>query len=64
MGTIESGSLRCFFCHLAKSDQIYGYGDIKCWENSGGAVAAGLQYNFKVVMQSSDTLVDQIKSNC
>ena len=41
MGTIESGLLSCFFWHLEKSDQTYGSWDIKCWENSGAAVAAG-----------------------
>ena len=28
MGTVESGSLRCFFWHIAKSDQTYGSRDI------------------------------------
>ena len=40
MGTVESGSSRRFIWHLAKSNQTYGYGDIKCQENSAGAAAA------------------------
>ena len=56
MGTIESVSLRHFFWPLAKSDQTYGYGDIKCWGNSrggaagGGAAARGVQYDSKVLI--------------
>ena len=54
-----SGSLRCFFWHLAKSDQTYGYGDIKSQENSwglGGAEAAGgggggVQCDYKVLIK-------------
>ena len=40
MGTIESGLSTCFFWHLAKYDQTYHSGDIKCWENSRGGAAA------------------------
>ena len=54
MGTIESGSLRQFFWHLAMSNWTYSYGDIKCWETSrggaSGAAAAGVQYNSKVLI--------------
>ena len=52
MHTVESGLLRQFFWHLAKSNPTYGSWDIKCWENCGSAavgaavaVAAGVQYD-------------------
>ena len=35
MDTFESCFSRCFFWHLAKSDQTNGYGDINCQGNSG-----------------------------
>ena len=41
MHTVESGLLRWFFWHLAKSNRTYGSRDIKCWENYGAAAAAG-----------------------
>ena len=42
MDTIESGLLRRFFWHLAKSDWTYGSWDINCQENSrGGGAGAG-----------------------
>ena len=51
MGTVESGSLSCFFWHIAKSNQTYGSGDINYWENCRGGVAGvgaggggGVQY--------------------
>ena len=56
MGTVESGLLRCFFWHLAKSNQTNGYGDINCWENSGrnggggGGAAGGVQNNSKALI--------------
>ena len=53
MGTIKSSSSRRFFWRLVKSDQTYGYGNIKCLENSygrgviaaaaGGAAGGGVQ---------------------
>ena len=49
MGTIESGSLRYLFLHLAKSNWTYGSRDIKCWEKSGGgggAAAVGVQLDY------------------
>ena len=49
-GTIESSSLRHFFWHVAKFDQTYCYGNINCWEHSGTAAAAGVQYDSKVLM--------------
>ena len=59
IGTIESGSLRCFIWPLAKSNQKNCYGDINYQENSragaavtaAGGAATGVQYNSKVLMR-------------
>ena len=45
MGTVESGSSRWFFWHLAKSNRTNGYRDINCWENSGMEEQQQQEYN-------------------
>ena len=57
MDIVASGSLRCFFWHLAKSNQTNGYGDINFQENSGGGGAAAAAGGTQVLKKLSFLLM-------